>query len=399
MKTNASPLPGKERQPAAQTAGKGQGTGLSTPMGQDRRPEALVESQMQAMIRDSPQSRQAMQFQAMVGQSSQVRQAMQLKAGINRPLASTAMNMSDAPIQRKPLNPDFLNVVAEQHDDATEKLRVWEKKYTREKTGGAYFNEEEFKVEIPKPGGKNEEKVVVSGDPSILQMANAIHAQTNKISSILAQLERIHKVKPTKFNLGLSRTQIFGPLKLILQLLVQPKAFAVLHRKLKIGAQAELEDRPDLQEIYDVYAPAGDKFYNVWIVGVDAWATATDSLDKDTADEVALSKAVTDAGLLTPTAKELLVTLFEKENVPFEEHQAVSRAVTFKRSEEMHKAATIGKATKGVWKVGQSHVVDILTILDGSAAPYELMTNEEFMEDFTKWLEQNEEYQASLQQK
>lgn len=54
------------------------------------------------------------------------------------------------------------------------------------------------------------------------------------------------------------------------------------------------------------------------------------------------------------------------------------------RSEYMHKTAVEKEDDNGVWKIGDDHVKDIVTLLDGSEATYNLLTKDEFDEQLNE---------------
>jgi hypothetical protein len=299
-------------------------------------------------------------------------------------------------IQKKALNSGVLNVAGENHEKSDE-FRTWEDKYTRDKTGGSYWQEDEFKINIPKPDGKAEETVSVFGDPKIFQMANTIQFNTKALLDITNFLTRLQKVKATRFNLPLSRTQIFGIYKLIKMHLPKLKAFGGLYKKLKPQAQAEVIERPDFKEICDSYIEFGDEFYDVFVAGIEQWVTNNGELNENEANAEQLNLAAEVGISFIITGNKLIDKMFKKADVSAQENQEFVERVILGRSNAMHQAGTKGKALKGVWKIGNLHVKDIKEeILKDTHADYELMTEDEFFEDFNIWLAGNIDYRLSV---
>lgn len=409
MNAYANKAQKNKSQPVANDASKGQADGESNFQRIDNRPEAIAQRKLQEMINNSLQSKRAIQLQAMINNSLQSKRMVQLQAmandSSNHPILKNLnlatqkkydANNSDLLIQRKPLNSGVLNVVGERHDES-DKLRAWEGQYAREKTGGEYWQEDEFKINIPKPNKEPEETVSVFGDPKILQMANIIHFNTKDLANIVKFIQRFQTVKATRFNLVLSRSQVFNNLQLIQMPLPRLKALGETYKKLKPEALTELADRPDLKDVYDTYTGIGDTLYDELVAGVDAWAINTSLLNKDQANAEALNLAATNAVKFIPIGNTLLTTLFETEDVPEQKHTEATSTVILARSDNMHKAGTIGKASKGVWKIGNQHVKDIKEdILEDAQPEYELMTEDEFFVDFEEWLAQNQDYQNTI---
>jgi hypothetical protein len=52
------------------------------------------------------------------------------------------------------------------------------------------------------------------------------------------------------------------------------------------------------------------------------------------------------------------------------------------RSEYMHKTGVAKQDDKGVWKISDDHVKDIVTLLDGTDPAYTLLSKAEFDEQF-----------------
>ena len=309
------------------------------------------------------------------------------------PLQAMADHHSAAVIQRKPLSSARLNVAGENHDRSDE-VRIWENEYAKEKTGGTYWQEDEFKVNVPKPGGEADETVSVFGDPKILQMANIIQFGTKSLLDITKFLTRLQNVKATRSNLSLSRRQVFDNCNLIKLHLPKLKAFGNVYKKLKREAQAELPNRPDLKAIGDFYIEFGDAFYNVFLTGIDLWVSNTLAVNKDEANALQLNQAAQAGALLIPTGNELITKMFEKLDVSAEENQEGVERVILERSKAMHEAATKGKASKGVWKIGNTHVKDIKGILEDAEPKYELLTEDEFFAGFNTWLAQSPLHQG-----
>jgi hypothetical protein len=336
----------------------------------DNRPEAIAQRKLQEMANSSPHARQAAQLQMI------------------------ANNKSDSLIQRKPLNSGVLNMAGENHDKSDE-FRIWEAEYTKEKTHGTYWQEDEFKVNKPKTDVE-EETVSVFGDPKILQMVNIIQLNTKDLLDVVIFLGRLQKVKATRFNLPLSRTLVFSNYKLIKLHLPKMKAFGNVYKKLKPQAQKELPKRPEYKKACDLYIQFGDKFYDGFVAGIDQWISDTSKLNENEANAEQLNKAAADGISFISMGNQLIVMMFEKELVSAEENQQLLDGVIFARSEAMHNAATEGKNVKGVWKVGNTHVKDIKDggMLKSVSPDYELMTEDEFLTDFNKWLAQSPVYQG-----
>lgn len=329
------------------------------------------------------QGRGASTFQYM-DHRPEAKQAAQLQA--------IADNHSASVIQRKALSSTVLNVAGENHDTSG-KLRKWEDEYAKEKTGGKYWQEDEFKVKVPKPG-KEDETVSVFGDPKILQMANIIHLSTNALSNITRLLTELPQVKVTKSSLFINRLKVFGRCDSIKNYLPTLKAIGNAYKKLKREAQAELPNRPDLKAIYNFYSEFGDAFYDNFGAGIDLWVSNTLGLNRATANEEQVNLAAKNGIAFLPIGLKLMNDIFKKDSASFQEDQQEMKKVIFKRSQAMHDAAIVGRASKGVWKIGDTHIKDIKEILHGAPPGYALMTEDEFFADFNKWLPKYPVYQA-----
>jgi hypothetical protein len=67
----------------------------------------------------------------------------------------------------------------------------------------------------------------------------------------------------------------------------------------------------------------------------------------------------------------------------------------------MHRAAVVRANTPGVWKVGDQHVKDILEATRSPERPYNLVTREDFEQEFGQWqfdrlLDSSTDWQAEL---
>lgn len=327
---------------------------------EDNRPEAVAQRKLQKMIKSGAPLQQRNHAQGQLGQ------------------------YDHAPIQRKPLKPGVLNVVGENHD-TSDLHRAEEIKYTKEKTGGGYWEENKFKIIARKPGGKD--LAFIHGDSKILQMGNIIQFNTQGLSETIRFLTIIGKVTASAINLRLNRQKVFSNTGLIQKHLPKLKAFGNGYKELKEEAEAELPYRPELQPVFDFYVDFGDPFYDQYVTGVDNWVQATNNLNKDRATVGEINAAVAQVPDLIALGDGLLVKMFEKDKVSYDEHKAAQDEVIMERSKIMHDSGTKGSGTKGVWKIGNQHVKDIKkAILKGERPAYELMTEAEFFEDFKKWL-------------
>jgi hypothetical protein len=236
--------------------------------------------------------------------------------------------------------------------------------------------------------------VAVHGDPKILQLVNIVHFNTKALSNVVKFLTRIQATKVSLVNINMNRSNVFSNLQLIQKQLPLLKAFVPVYTKLKQEALAEAPNRPDLKKFSDVYIGIADELYGTFVAKVEEWVTNTAALNKDTANKVELQTAVTALAGFLPNGNNVLMSIFNKTEVPPEEHDQGKDLAILERSTAMHQAGTAGKASKGVWKVGNQHVKDIQDTVSKDVQPaYELMTEDEFIENFDKWLAQNQDYQ------
>ena len=385
MNSHADKTHDSKRQPVVKSVSQDQNKGLSDFQIDDNRAEAIAQRKVQQIANNSNQVKQMKAVQKIANSTSKAEQTTQMKA-IDPKM----------PIQKKALNAGVLNVAGEHHDKS-DKLRIWEEDYAREKTGGAYWQEDEFKFSKQKPKGNVGETVSVHGDPKILQMANVIHFCTKSVIDINRYIDRLTRVKATKFNLPMNRSLVFDTCKLVNNHLPKLRAFRKLFKKLQPQALSELPNQPDYKGIYDFYSVYGNEFFNDYVSGVKKWVSATLELDQDKTDKDQLNNAAKGGLVHLPKGKSLINKLFLKEDVSAVENQEGLENVIYSRSKAMHEAATAGKASKGVWKVGETHVSDIKDeILEDANPDYELMTDKEFYVDFNKWLEQDIHYQGML---
>lgn len=348
----------------------------ATAMGQleDRRPEALVQKKVQGLVNKSPQASKTAQLKAMLTKNAK------------------------PALQMKPLNPGVLNVAGEQHDKA-DKFRMWEKEYAAAVTHGGYWQENEFKIQIDNPKQEEGGQVAVHGDPKILQMANIIHFSTLRLSNVTRLLKPLQSMKSTKFNVDtLGRPELFRKLNLVQDQLSLILEFRKVFRKLRAESQIEVVKRPELKDHFNLYSVYGDRLYDDFAINVDNWVKETSKLNKDSATHLEVNKAAGLGGSFYALGSELVNQLFEKTEINYDENKAVSDEVIMARSQEMHKAASHGKDSIGLWKIGEQHVTDIKgqSILGSGNPSYELMTADEFNSDFQQWLKQSHLYKAWL---
>lgn len=243
-------------------------------------------------------------------------------------------------VQRKPLSPSKLNLAGEHHDISGAR-RDEEEQYARQKAGGNYWKEKEFRTGVV--GAR------VYGDPKLLRAEQRMTV-LNQWLSVLRDLR-------TKEQSG--------------------------SQAIRQGAQgAWALERPELADALlelsaavveassDPSAAAAGVLQDLLTV-----LTSVTTLYGDVANQnLAMTATQARQGLLAISADYTLVT-----------HGKVRdfTRVSAKRGRAMHQAAQSSATVKGVWKVGNAHIGQIKTL--GLANTYELLSQDEFEDGFKSW--------------
>ncbi len=254
-------------------------------------------------------------------------------------------------MQQKALVRDKLNVAGEYHPESG-KRRDQEAAYTTEKTGGNYYKEGEFKTS---KWALQSDRL---GDPMLLRAEMLLAILREKMVARILTPFAANQVPPA-LGLNIPIKQAWDMVKGLVQSQLQEIATA-LYSAVQEDTEAEQ--------------------------AVKAAATF-DNLNR--LSGAMSSSFVKDVGSNILPEINSIIAGFAKDVLGLRDIRSES-TVNQLRSKAMQEAAAnnserrIG-AKKGVWKVGNDHIAEIKA--DKNTVKYELMTKDEFNEDFVPWVQ------------
>lgn len=288
-------------------------------------------SQLKTGIQNTPQSKQAAQLQTGADQyTTQLKQERE-----------TSKVVGDDTAQLKPLSNSKLNVVGEDHNESNER-RQEERQFTTDKTGGTYWEENEFQVTMAN-GDQTD------ADPLTYRL---IHTLQN----IARLTKHLNKFGTEEGAIDLAKN-IHGKVEGLITL-----------AETQWG---RLEGVPYTGDLTPDEVATRDKLF------------------KERMSKLALCKTALVA-LKDGQQLETKVIKAHVENIKgYNDHMANVMSVgevTVLRSQAMHDAAQGAANTSGVWKIGEDHVSDITDILAKTqgTADYNLLTQSEFNDELKK---------------
>ena len=296
----------------------------------DQRPELAVQLKMQEMADASVQVFQLRAYQEMADVSPQVQQLKKVQL------------MANEQVIQLELDKNSLNVVGEDHDISGGERRVIEKAYSEEFTGGGYWKENEFKIE-----SDDEE---FSADPTAQRF--------------LTELQKIYRLSG-----DFSRAYSFG------------LASSIVNR-----ANDRLSKlTPLILLVERLWTETSDPQYPNSLTAEDIEISRIRHAGLQTFRQSLTVLSSMKGQRLNATRRATIKMHYERilnARRVMVENVAPEADLNRSRSKAMHQAAQSNSMTKGVWKIGESHVDDILNNLNLIYPRlYNLVTQDEFEDD------------------
>ncbi|MEA3157889.1 MAG: hypothetical protein QOK44_5478, partial [Betaproteobacteria bacterium] len=272
-------------------------------------------------------------------------------------------------IQRK-ITPDRLNVVGETHSES-EPRRGQEKEYTNQVTKGGYWLEQEFKYSA----GADDKASEAPGDPVDLRITQRLVQLNEYTDLVIKNIDDLDNkgfpgsIEQQRLVIRDSVVQLGVPTANLPYELGREGAPKAVAYQLEGGKTVDAAGLKDLMQL--ILADAGKMLQELAAVALDA-ATQRESKLAQPAIEKLRSKV---ADHKQTIGKWPRVKITETRQQVREQRSAVMAA-----------AASREAARKGVWKIGELHVHDMLQ--DEKAADkraFELTTKDEFNQELAAY--------------
>lgn len=268
------------------------------------------------------------------------------------------------PLQMKALVTNKLNVAGETHGESN-RFRMLEKAYAKDKGGGEYWQEGAytyykdattiFGARVPGTGTK------AAGDPYLLRLRMLLKNFEEKILPMAEELD------DWGYYADVLRTIPDDQKPLVVETLIESLSSTLKELLIcinKVVEMNELDDADILEALFNEIAKHHRNFNGRYIA--------------DEKDLQGFANQYHQAGeAILGAANKALPGL----------SQQTEEDVSGERSAAMHQAARSKPVAKGLWKVGNSHVADILKD-HGYPDDYNLMKKDEFYADFRTWIGQ-----------
>lgn len=252
-------------------------------------------------------------------------------------------NISHAVIQRVDLSKDKLNIVGEDHNESGGERRGIEKGFCTEFTAGPYWMENEFNVDVD---DRN-----VSADPTVYRLLTTLHS--------------IHRLS-SRFDSNYDKFSYatFLPLVVRYCLLLNPLiGLAEQYWQQSEGVAYPGPLTPEQLETRDARL-------NIRFAALQRFKHSLNLLKR------MANKKLTEKER-NVVAEHFVIAAHARQQMT--QNLMASNPLDKLRSKSMHEAGQQQAGTKGVWKIGESHVDDIKHNLPDIAAPqYHLMTQQQF---------------------
>lgn len=289
-------------------------------------PDGGFISQLKSAMGNTPQAQEMAQLQTGADQyTSQLKEDRQTSKTVG-----DGMDIA----QLKPLSKGKLNVIGENHNESDAR-REQERTFVMDETsGGDYWEEEQFKIVVQ---GQETE-----ADPLIYKVLADMHRIETLARHAIIKIKEEDKdtaeEKRTKMN-NMAR--------------------------LAHAQWSHIEGIPYTGNLSAEQVETRDKLMKERVQKMDDCVTAVNNVCDGSLN----------ADKAAPTVKAFTTTMKGVMEEP---------KLNKLRSKAMHEAAEGAAAKKGAWKVGDFHISDIETLLEGAAPGYNLMTRGEFNDELKK---------------
>lgn len=277
----------------------------------------------------------------------------------NNPLTQLKINDSlfpCSPMQLKSLDASKLNVCGEDHNESNQR-RSKEIQYTKEKTGGIYKRESEFRTR--KSFFRGNDKL---GDPLMLR--------SEMLLALLKEKSLPGVIVP--FSSGIC-PPIFNSITDPLDIIWDSYRDNCLIKDLKeicTSLYAALQEKEETDEA----SKAENVYYSLDVLCTQLATPCPLASVKNIEMEI--------KRIISLYAHDVL----EEEDIRSEAVLMALRSSAMQNAAQINSERIIGKQ-RGVWKVGDNHIPQIAHEKTGNT--YELLTKKEFNDDFLPWLRLN----------